>query len=174
MTRNKKETVFVPICTFADGTKMYFKTGYIDDFCVTLDDPSHARDGVSPTDKKYFTFMKKKSRLYGADRLYQDFVKVYNRTGKTVSQDTLEYIHQMSRTYNLVPGHSLRMEQLFSILYAGMIAEENRQDTRLGKRIKRLGVHLLLKEDFSPQVAADYMRGMGWKEIAAICEEKGF
>lgn len=38
----------------------------------------------------------------------------------------------------------LYLSKLFSILYATMIAEENKKFTKLGKRIKHLGVFLLL------------------------------
>lgn len=164
----------IPICVFADNTQMYFSQGRFDDYCIKLDDPSHHRYGIAPTDKKYFSYMKNLSHLYGSDRLYYDFIKIYNCTTASVSQDTLNFIHEISRTYTLSPDHSLKIEQLFSILYAGMIAEENREKTHLGKRIKRLGVHLLLQDNLSPQAAADYMRGMAWQKIDAICKQKGF
>ena len=55
-----------------------------------------------------------------------------------------------------------------------MIAEENKAFTRLGRRIKRLGVYGLLLEDMSVEHAADFTRGMRWKDIAAMCSERGF
>jgi len=55
-----------------------------------------------------------------------------------------------------------------------MIAEERKANTRLGKRIKRLGIHALLMESVSVANAANFMRGMGWREIDRLCRERGF
>lgn len=55
-----------------------------------------------------------------------------------------------------------------------MIAEERKAGTRLGKRIKRLGIHMLLIENIPVREAANFMRGMGWRDIARLCEERGF
>ena len=60
------------------------------------------------------------------------------------------------------------------VIYAAMVAEENKQFTRLGKRIKRLGVHQLLKEGLSPKEAANWSRGKAWRDLAAECEKRGF
>ncbi len=54
------------------------------------------------------------------------------------------------------------------------IAEERKAGTRLGKRIKRLGIHMLLIENTPVQEAANFMRGMRWRDIARLCEERGF
>jgi hypothetical protein len=56
----------------------------------------------------------------------------------------------------------------------GMIAEERKAGTRLGKRIKRLGVHKFLIEKKTVTEAANFMRGMGWRQIDAMCKERGF
>ena len=66
------------------------------------------------------------------------------------------------------------MEKILSILYMAMIAEEQKKYTRLGKRIKRLGIHKLLFEGASAREAANFMCGMGWRDIARLCEERGF
>ena len=66
------------------------------------------------------------------------------------------------------------MEKILSILYMAMIAEEKKEYTRLGKRIKRLGIHKLLLEDSSVKDAANFMRGMNWRQIAKLCEDRGF
>ena len=49
---------------------------------------------------------------------------------------------------------------IFSILYMAMIAEERKAGTRLGKRIKRLGIHKLLIENIPVREAANFMRGI--------------
>ena len=40
--------------------------------------------------------------------------------------------------------------------------------------IKRLGIYQLLIEHKDVREAADFMRGMGWREIARLCKERGF
>ena len=66
------------------------------------------------------------------------------------------------------------MDILFSTLYMTMISEEQKQYTKLGKRIKRLGVYALLKENKTALEAAEFMKGMNWREIDKLCKERGF
>ena len=70
--------------------------------------------------------------------------------------------------------HALKFAKVFSILYMGMVAEENKRFTRLGKRIKRLGMHMLLVERQDVDYAANFMRNMKWREIDVMCRERGF
>ena len=69
---------------------------------------------------------------------------------------------------------ALEFSKIFSILYMGMLAEENKAHTRLGKRIKRLGMHKLLIENESVDTAANFMRKMKWYEIDSLCRSRGF
>jgi len=55
-----------------------------------------------------------------------------------------------------------------------MVAENVKKNTRLGKRIKRLGVHDLLLESGEVAHAAHFMRGLGWREIDVLCRARGF
>ena len=55
-----------------------------------------------------------------------------------------------------------------------MIAEENKANTKLGKKIKRLGVHQILIENITPNISANYSKGMKWREIEKECKERGF
>ena len=63
---------------------------------------------------------------------------------------------------------------MLSVLYLAMIAEERKANTKLGKRIKRLGVHKLLFDGGNVSNSANFMRGMGWREIDALCRQYGF
>ena len=65
-------------------------------------------------------------------------------------------------------------EKTFMILLMSMIAENRKRNTRLGKRIKRLGVHDLLLVSRNVMHAANFMRGMKWHEIDCLCREYGF
>ena len=55
-----------------------------------------------------------------------------------------------------------------------MVAEENYHGTKLGKRLKRLGIHQILIEGMEVHVAAHWSRGKPWREIAEECERRGF
>ena len=62
----------------------------------------------------------------------------------------------------------------YSVLYMAMVSEENYRNTKLGKRLKRLGVHQFLIEGMPVVDAANWSRGKRWREIAAECEKFGF
>ena len=55
-----------------------------------------------------------------------------------------------------------------------MIAEENKKNTKLGKRIKRLGIYELLYGEKNVEYATNFMKGMNWRDIEQLCKEKGF
>jgi hypothetical protein len=55
-----------------------------------------------------------------------------------------------------------------------MVAEENKTNTKLGKKIKRLGVHQILIENMKPEIAANFSKGMKWQEISNECKIRGF
>ena len=96
---------------------------------------------------------------------------MYDMTGKSVDDSVFDTITNVSSKYGT---NSLEVEKIFSILYMAMIAEEQKKYTRLGKRIKRLGIHKLLFEGADVREAANFMRGLGWRDISRLCEERGF
>jgi hypothetical protein len=61
-----------------------------------------------------------------------------------------------------------------TVIYAGMIAEENKQFAVLKKRVKRLGMHQVLLENMAPAVAANFSKGKKWRELDQIMRPKGF
>jgi hypothetical protein len=61
-----------------------------------------------------------------------------------------------------------------TFLYAGMVAEENKEGAILRKRIKRLGVHQLLIEERQAIYAENFSRSKPWREIAVECDVRGF
>lgn len=88
-----------------------------------------------------------------------------------MEENNLLYITDISSEYG---DDALKVDIIFSILYVAMISEEKVVYTKLGKRIKRLGVHLLLIENKSVEYSANVMRGKGWREIDADCRRRGF
>ena len=154
---------------FQDRSYLEYDRGKFDEWCVYLTHPDGSRR--PPRDVDYFADLKALSEKYGTNRVYQDYVRVYEMTNKQVSEQVLIFISQLAERYGI---DALEVDIIFSVLYLAMIAEEQKQYTRLGKRIKRLGIHALLIEKRSVQDSANFMRGMGWREIDALCRARGF
>ena len=160
----------VVIKQFSDGTYLEYAPGNFDNWCVYFVDFAK---GVRqpPRDTHYFDFLLSNSAVYGSDKIYNDFVAIYENTGNEINQGTLSLIEKIASTY---PGMQLEFEKIFTIMYMGMIAEEKKAFTRLGKRIKRLGVYKLMIENVGVDSAANFMRGMNWRQIDMLCRERGF
>lgn len=154
---------------FNDGSYLEYNRGRFDDWCVYLTKTDATRK--PPRDTDYFQQLKELSNTYGSDRVYGDYVKVYELTGKSVEDNVLNQISEIANNYG---ADSLEVDIMFSILYMAMISKENRISTKLGKRIKRLGIHELLIGNKSVQYSANFMRDMGWREISDLCNERVF
>lgn len=157
------------IKTFKDGSYIYYGKGSFDDYCVYIEKPNIGR--IAPRDYDYFTRIKQISKEYGSDKIYDDFLKLYSVTSDKLKQNILDGITRLTSTYG---KYSEELNQIFTILYMGMVAEECKKNTKLGKRIKRLGMHELLAKDESAEYAASFMRGMSWRNIDSLCKERGF
>lgn len=157
------------IKSFADGSSLEYDSGNFDNWCVYLTRPNAQRR--APRDVDYFTEIKRYAEKYGAHRIYSDYVRVYDFTGKAIEPAKLADISRITAAYG---EDAVEMDIIFTTLYMGMIAEEQKQHTRLGKRIKRLGVHMLLMENCGPAYSANSTRGMKWTEIDALCKARGF
>ena len=154
---------------FRDGSILEFNQGNFDRFCVYLTRPG--REKYAPLDIECFGKLLEFGLIYGNEEVYNDFVQVYDATNNRVEENTLNLIDQISDYY----GHDdLEVSILFTVLYMAMIAEENKEKTKLGKRIKRLGVHQVLIENHTIDQAANFSRGLGWREIDANCIQRGF
>ncbi len=157
------------IKSFSDGSFLEYDRGSFDDWCVYLTKSNGSRR--PPSDVDYFGQLKQLANKYGANQIYNDYVRIYNLTGKQVEEHPLIAISQIATSYG---SDTLEVDVIFSILYMAMIAEEQKKFTRLGKRIKRLGIYKLLIENRSVSESANFMRGMGWRDIARLCENRGF
>lgn len=118
----------------------------------------------APRDIDYFNQIKHFAKKYGK-------LKIYNLTKKTVEEANLSAITEIASSYG---EDATEIDIIFSILYMAMIAEERKENTRLGKRIKRLGIHMLLIEDYSTEYSANFTNGKKWLEIDELCRERGF
>lgn len=154
---------------FSDGSLLEFDRGNFDDWCIFLTRPAHPR--FAPKDWQYFTRLQELAAAYGKEKVYGDFVIVFGNTDKILNADLLDRISTFSHDYT---QDALRADIVFTLLYAGMLAEENKAHAPLGKRIKRLGVYQVVMEGMAPREAATYSVGRPWQELAKLCESRGF
>jgi len=146
-----------------------FDQGAFDSWCVYLTRDNNPR--YAPKDIEYFSILHDLGKIYGENKIYTDFVEFYNITNRSLDNRVLSLISSISEKYN---HHAEELDVWFTIIYAGMVAEENKQNAKLKKRIKRLGMHQLLIEGVSPQVAASFSKGKTWRELDKLMILKGF
>lgn len=155
--------------SLSNGGFIEFDSGCFDGWCVFVTTPGNKR--FAPTDVQYFTRIKELSEKFGPQKIYDDFVVIYNRTTKNVEPKVFELISVLSRFYD---SDAVEMELWLNVIYAGMIAEENKENAILKKRIKRLGIHQVLIDGVTPEQAAIFSKGKKWKELDEIMRLKGF
>lgn len=154
-----------------NGYKLSFGRGKFDDWCIYFETPS----GVIhfPRDSEYFRSLDTIGIGFGHKQIYDNFVTLYQNTGdeEVANPKAIDWIHLMAKGY---AEESFRMENIFGILYAGMVAEERKENKVLGKRIKRLGMHQVLIDRENPEYAANFSRGMKASQLIIECEKRGF
>ena len=153
-----------------NNRKVVFDSGSFDEWCVYVVEENGSRR--APFDVDYFTDLKNISTHYPGNKVYNDFVSIYDLTTKIIDANVINRINAIVPTYQLL--HQPHIEQWFTVLYAGMIAEENKQYAILKKRVKRLGMHQVLIDNLSPQLSANFSKGKKWRELDAIIKPKGF
>ncbi len=149
--------------------KVVFDTGRFDDWCVYVVEKDGRRK--APFDTSYFTDLKNIAAHYPQDKVYHDFLKIYKNTDKNIDPTILKIIDERVTTYK--PEHQKIIEQWWAVIYAGMIAEENKQFAILKKRIKHLGIYQVLKLGYSSDKAANFSKGKKWRELDAIMKPLG-
>lgn len=177
------------IQTFEDGTSLEFDEGAFDEWCIylkTSKDELYSKfcirtpHGYAPKDEKYFDEIANFAQIHSIEKVYSDFVKVYDNTKTSVEPHVLDLISDISKDYG---QDSIEIEILFCILHAGMVAEENKKRSVLGKRIKRLGIHQLLMDEkpLTAKEAANFSRGKSarWSKNGNLslndeCRNRGF
>ena len=154
---------------FSNKGFIEFGKGSFDNWCVYITKPGGQR--FAPMDVQYFSRLQKLGEIYGCQKLYDDFIVVYNRTTKNIDPLVFKIILALSKSYQ---SDALEMEIWLNVLYAGMIAEENKENAILKKRIKRLGIHQVLIDKIKPEIAANFSRGKKWKDLDVLMKTKGF
>jgi hypothetical protein len=149
----------------SDGTKLYFGRGKFDDWCIYVE----KRDGTIdyPLDSWYFDELQK---LGYNKQIYDDFCLIYDITTKNLSA----IVAMVCKALAVNHKDWQILELIYSILYMGMIAEENKENAILGKRIKRLGMYQTLIECEDSVFSANFSRGKPWRELDKECTSRGF
>lgn len=152
------------------GAEVYYDKGKFDDWCVYVDDPG--RSVFAPRDTQYFATLRQLAARHTAGRLYADFVAIYEATDREVRPATLAMIDKIAATYG---DDAAAVEYTLTVIYAGMVAEQNKANAVLGKRIKRLGVYQVLMLGMPPGVAANFSRGKSARrDLEPLCRSYGF
>jgi ribosomal protein S17E len=146
-----------------------FGWGSFDEWCVFLTRPGTPK--YAPKDTEYFALLKNKGNRFGHAKIYNDFISYYNQTTKDIDNTILDLITTLSNDYE---EEAEEIDIWFTVIYAGMIAEENKANAILKKRIKRLGMHQVLLENYDPELAANFSKGKKWQELDKVMREKGF
>lgn len=145
-----------------------FDKGNFDEWCIYLTKNGNKR--YPPLDTEYFGRLQELGKLHSPQKIYNDFIKFYSLTDKTINPDILKQIDILAEIY---AEDTEEINIWFTVVYAGMIAEENKAHTVLKKRIKRLGMHQVLIENLTPEYAANFSKGKKWKELDEIMKGKG-
>lgn len=147
-----------------------YDKGKFDDYCVYIKDKDGGR--YAPKDNEYFAYFNSLNvTTKNRDDIYKDYVRIYLLTTSKIEETVLKTITSISDEYG---SESEMTDVYFTVIYAGMVAEENKQYAILKKRIKRLGMHQVLKDNISPEIAASFSKGRKWRELDKIMKEKGF
>ena len=154
---------------FADGSVLEFGPGQFDEWCVFLTQPG--QPAFAPLDRDYFADLQQLSTRQGNYKIYDDFIQVFDRTGPDLNEAVLQLVATLAASYRRDAADA---ERVLCILYAGMVAEENKAEAKLKKRIKRLGVYQVLIEGLPPEVAAEFSKGRPWQELDEECKRRGF
>lgn len=152
-----------------DGNLIEFDKGKIDDWCVYVTKNRGSR--FAPTDILYFSELKQLGAKHGHRRIYDDFVKIYDSTDSKIDEKTMWQITDIASGYG---DDKTIFDIWFTVIYAGMIAEENKKFAILKKRVKRLGMYQLLIEREPPEYAASFSKGKTWRELDQIMKKFGF
>lgn len=153
-----------------NNRKVIFGTGTFDDWCVYVVEKDGAKK--APHDVTYFSELLDISQHYGNNKVYQDFVSIYNLTTERIDQQAINLIDRIVQSYQI--QHQMILEQWFTVIYAGMVAEENKAHAVLKKRIKRLGMYQVLILGITPTDAANFAKNKKWRGIDAIMKTYGF
>ena len=147
-----------------------FDDGKFDQWCVYI---KYKNSKKPPLDKEYFDFFIELGKKYTNEKVYGDFVKIYNLVSNRVEKKVTDLIIDLAKK-NYKEDISKNVAINFTVVYAGMVAERNKRYTVLKERIKRLGMYQILVLKYSSGDAANFSKGKKAKDLDVICKGYGF
>lgn len=155
------------VAKLSDQSSMVYAQGRFDAWCIY-----HVNNSLADVikDVDVFTILRKYTDSCQRFKLYKDFLYIFDKVTNVLNYDVVEKIKFVAKKY----PNCDEVEFIFIFLYAGMVAEENKDKAILKKYIKRLGVHQVLIEGMPAAVAANYSKGKNWRELKLECEARGF
>ncbi len=157
------------VAKISEEVHIEFGKGKFDDWCVYVCKKGSRKS--APKDTEYFGRLQDLSKVHGPKQIYSDFLKIYEGTTKEVNTNIIELIALLSNGYG---SDAFEVKKWFTVIYAGMIAEENKSKAILKKRIKRLGMYQTLIEQMPAEKAAIFSKGKKWYNLDKICRDLGF
>ncbi len=152
-----------------NGGYLCYSKGKFDDWCVFEVDAAGKKK--APKDIDYFKDLYKFGKLFTNNKVYNDFVKIYDMTTNELQFIVVEEITKIASNYG---EYKNAIFKTLAILYMAMISEQNKKNAILGKRIKRLGIYYLLIKEKNPEYCVNFMTGRKWQELDKLCLEGGF
>jgi len=155
---------------FSNKQRIEFRQGKFDSWCIFV----IAKDGSEtiPLDIELFQELKKFGSMCENLRIYSEILQVYTLSGKNINRDVLGKIVEISIRHDEKNVEFIKI--LYTKFHYAFVAEENKARTVLGKRVKMLGIYQVLIENFSPDDAANFSKGMSGKAIVDLCTARGF
>ncbi|MDZ8138221.1 MAG: hypothetical protein RM049_23425 [Nostoc sp. DedQUE04] len=152
---------------YPEGIKVCFNNGRIDSYMVTV-------NGYAIRDTEFLELFKS----YGLPKLVWSAILEIsvqiNKNDKNLSIFKTPTVN-LQITHRIDQGRLKVSEPILFDTYAAcLIAEEQKENTKLGKKIKLLAAYQVLFEDYTPEKAASFSTGKKWKDLDNLCKERGF
>ena len=154
----------------SNDLEIVFDDGKFDKWCVYIKDENGKKP---PLDIDYFNFFIELGKKYSNEKVYKDFVKIYDSVSNQIEKKVLGLIIGIAKNEYDV-NISKEVATNFIVVYAGMTAERNKKFTVLKERIKRLGMHQILILSYKAETAANFSKGKKAKDLDIICKGYGF
>lgn len=123
------------IKTISDGSIIEFDSGSFDEWCVYL--KRNGENRIAPRDVQYFAELQGLAKKYTSKKLYDDFLRIYSATDSKINEQVLNRITQISKDYG---EDEIIVDIWLTVLYAGMVAEENKKYAILNPTCKHTSI----------------------------------
>ncbi len=152
-------------------TSIYFDGGKKDSYCVYIEPTGKSR--YAPPDEVYFQWILDLTDKYSVNKVWNDFNKIYNIVEKNADYKISEQL-----IYDIDTTYDEDTIVWWMVFYLTMVAEENYktsygEPTKLGKRIKRLGVYNILFDKMDIDYVTQYMKHKHWTILDNYMKERG-